>query len=266
MTDRLRHPAVMAAAIWVAVFCVLTATGQPYSVRVIRVGWQVVPVEALESNPVAAVWDLHVQPPLWNLVLGAIVAWSPIGVTAAAWLLSAAVGALLAASIAATLDRLGAPVRATLVLTSIATCNTQILQHAFEPRYDLAVAALLAGLVWSIVVQADLGVDRRSPVVPVAIATTLVMIRALYHPIWLLVVVVGLLWWMRRSLDRRQVALVTMAPLLVVGGWMLKNEVRFASPALSSWTGMNLLRSTLPAVDPERVDELIAEGRVDPVA
>ena len=92
------------------------------------------------------------------------------------------------------------------------------------------------------------------------------MVRALYHPVWLVAVVAGVLWWMRRSVDRRQVALVTLVPLVVVGGWMVKNEVRFDSPALSSWTGMNLLRSTLPAVDPARVDELVAAGELDPVA
>jgi hypothetical protein len=55
-------------------------------------------------------------------------------------------------------------------------------------------------------------------------------------------------------------------PVIVVGGWIVKNEVVFDRPTLSSWGGMNLLRSVEPAIDPDRVAELADAGRVSGVA
>ena len=62
--------------------------------------------------------------------------------------------------------------------------------------------------------------------------------RSLYHPIWLVVVVGATLVVARRHLDRRQVAAAIAVPLVLIGGWMLKNQALYGRPTLSSWVGM----------------------------
>ena len=97
---------------------------------------------------------------------------------------------------------------------------------------------------------------------PSLLATTLVLTRALYHPIWL-VLTLALLAWLRRGVvGIRQISMAIAIPLVLVGGWIVKNEVMFDRPAMSSWTGMNLLRSVWPAADPSQLADLRVAGRI----
>jgi hypothetical protein len=238
--------------------------GHAYSVRVLYAGWQFLPADALADHPIRAVWHLHHQPPVWNLLVGGVAAWTPIGLVASHALISVATGMALAATVTATLVQLGVSPRRAVLLAIVATANTQIVWHAFEPRYDLAVAALLALLVWSVARQVDS--RARSLLLPSVIATTLAMTRALYHPVWVLLTLGVLAWLWRDRLDRRRALAALAVPMLVIGGWIVKNEMQFGRATLSSWTGMNLLRSVEPAISPGRIDELYADRTVSGVA
>jgi hypothetical protein len=256
---------VVAAVGWAIVWTGLLATGQAYSTRALYGGWQMLPYDALVDDPLGSVWRLHVQPPLWNLQVGVIGAASPSDVVGQA-VVSLACGMLLAASICATLRRFGASVGVAWALTAVATLNTQVLAHAFTAQYDLAVAMLIAALVWS-VARLDRGTGRwRDLLVPVSLATVIVLTRALYHPLWLVAVLVVVGWRRRDQLDLRRALVCLAIPLVLVGGWVVKNEVVVGRATMSSWTGMNLLRATLPAVDPSRVAMLRADGAISDVA
>ncbi|WP_040495443.1 hypothetical protein [Ilumatobacter nonamiensis] len=262
----LAHAGLTAAAGWGLVWCLLITTGQQYRLRVLYAGWNMTPYDALVDDPFGSVWNTHIQPPLWNLQTGLIGAWSPFSSVVSHGSMSMIAGCLLAGAICATLVHLGASRPVAWGLTAAATLNTQVLQLAFEPKYDLAVAALLAGLVWSVARLDPTRRDARGLLLPVVIATALVMTRTLYHPAWLLSVLLVIGWQWREQLDRRRILMLTAVPLLVVGGWTAKNQVSFDEPALSSWTGMNLLRSTAPVVGPDRIAELRDEGVVSDVA
>jgi hypothetical protein len=258
------HPAAVAAASWTANWAALALLGHRYSVRVLYAGWQFLPADPLAADPVGSVWHLHHQPPLWNLLVGAVAAWSPFSLVASHAAISIVTGAVLAAAVADTLRLLGAGVRAATVLAVAATANTQVMQHAFEPRYDLAVAALLTLLVWAVARQAVRA--RRSLVAIAAIATVLAMTRALYHPVWVAATVGVLAWGWRSHVDRRRTLAALAIPIVAIGGWMAKNQVEFQHATLSSWTGMNLLRSVEPAIDPDRIVALRADGTISGVA
>lgn len=252
-------PAAVAAAVWVVHWVVLRATGQGYSVRVLYAGWQFLPADAAAAAPLRSVWSLHTQPPGWNLLVGAIGAWSPVSVSASHQIVTVLLGAALAASIAGTLRALDVPARWAIGVTAIATMNSQVMSNAFEPRYDLAVTALLAVLVWA-------AVRFRTLMPAVAVAVVLVMTRSLFHPLWLVVTVVLLALVARTRPTRRQLALAVALPVVVVGGWTLKNATQFGTVGLSSFTGMNLLRSVEPAVGDASMAELVDDGTVSGVA
>ncbi len=254
----------LSGVLWAANWIVLSATGQPYSVRVLYAGWQFLPVDSLRDDPFGSVWNLHIQPPGWNLLVGMVAAWSPVGQVTSHRAISLVLGVTLAAAVASTLRNLGASNRAAVLLTVVATMNSQVMANAFEPRYDLAVTTMLAVLVWA--VSSDALGATGSLLAAIGVAAVLVMTRALYHPIWLVVICGLLIWAWRGRVDRRRLAIVAIIPVVVVGGWLVKNEIVFDRPTMSSWGGMNLLRSVEPAIDPERVAELADAGRVSGVA
>ncbi|HYD08681.1 MAG TPA: hypothetical protein VEA78_01155, partial [Acidimicrobiales bacterium] len=99
-----------------------------------------------------------------------------------------------------------------------------------------------------------------------ALLTALVLTRSVYHPALVVPALGLLLWHHRRHIDRRVVAVTAAVPVLLVGGWLGKNLVLFDTATMSSWSGMNLLRSVAPAVGPERIGRLHEDGEVSGIA
>jgi len=151
LVESISSPPGIATVVWAGVWWLLTLTGQTYSLRALYAGYQIVPAEALLDDPLGSVWYLHIQPPTWNLLLGTVGGWSPFGLETSYQLLTLACGVVLASTLCATLGHLGAPRGWAIGLSLPATLTTQVLSHAFEPRYDFAVAAMLSALVWSVV-------------------------------------------------------------------------------------------------------------------
>lgn len=265
-----RCPPVLAASMWAAAWVLMLATGQRYSLRVLYAGWQFLPADSVASDPVGSVWHLHTQPPLWNAVVAAISAWSPLSLTVSHAIVSVATGSCLAASVCAILGRVGAGRSAALSLTAVATLNSQVLGMAWAPMYDLAVAALLAALTLACTRLFEPGVDDRTRsarlLVLSGIGTVLVMTRALYHPAWWLVTILVVIVTCRRLVSRNSMVVALALVLIPTCGWSIKNQVMFGSPSLSSWTGMNLLRATVPAVPLEDLERLHNEGNLSAVA
>src|SRR5262245_47181335 len=85
--ERTRRPllvapraALAALGICFAVRGLLYATGTRFSTAYLTYGWQIVPAETLARDPFGSVWYLHIQPPLFNLMTGVLLRWSPFSV------------------------------------------------------------------------------------------------------------------------------------------------------------------------------------------
>jgi hypothetical protein len=59
---------------------------------------------------------------------------------------------------------------------------------------------------------------------------------------------------------------LALVPLVLIGGWMVKNDVLFDRPTLSSWFGMNLQRAVIPVLDADELQAMFAAGDVSDVA
>jgi hypothetical protein len=81
-----------------------------------------------------------------------------------------------------------------------------------------------------------------------------------------LVVVASVAFAYRKRIDRRTMAAVLAIPLVVVGGWMAKNEVLFGTPTLSSWFGMNLQRAVIPVLPLDELEAMHEKGEVSDIA
>ena len=264
--------AARAGAIWLAVYMAVCWSGQDFDARYLDYGWQLIPWDILSSDPLRSIWYLHVQPPLWNATLG-LAAWlSPIGDVTTVQVVMATFGVATAAGCAELARRLGAGSRASVVIGLLATLHPEVLKGAFEPTYELAVAALLVAVALVAIgpgaeVATRRVLDPRRRVVLLAIVLTAVaMTRSLYHPVWLAVVLAATLWTYRRRLARRAVVTAVLVPLIVIGAWMGKNYVLFDRATVSSWFGMNLQRAVIPVLDLDDLDDMYDRGLVSDVA
>jgi hypothetical protein len=264
LLERARQSAVApAVAGWSVAYLLACLTGQRFNASYLRFGWQLIPYDTLRDAPITSVWYLHTQPPLWNLLVGSVGRWSPFPVAFSLQLVMAAAGAGLAGACAALARSLSLSRWVAVAVALAVTVNSDVLRLAFTPQYELPVAFALAAMI-------AIAIGSRgaswSCVGVIAVATVVVLTRSLYHPVWLAVTIATVLWWFRRSIDRRTVAACIVVPLVLVGGWMVKNDVLFGTATTSSWTGMNLLRSVQPIVPRADLQQLYAEGDISGVA
>lgn len=268
--DRLRASAAApAVACWLAVYGILVASGQRFDATYLNYGWQLVPWDVLSKQPWSSVWYLHIQPPLWNLTLG-VAAWSsPLGDSVTLQIVMASFGVIAVAAATILASRIGLSRRAAVIVALLVTLNPEFLKGVFEPTYELPVAAALLVLVS---VLAGLGSApesssiRRRLFAVAAIATTVSMTRSLYHPAWAVTIVIIALWFVRHRITPKTVAAVLAVPVIVMGSWMVKNDVLFGQPNLSSWFGMNLQRAVIPVLDRDDLVQMRNRGEVSEIA
>jgi hypothetical protein len=261
-----RRAGWLAAGGWLVVYLLVWATGQRFSTAYLDYGWQLIPWDILSARPLQSVWFLHIQPPLWNLTLGGLAKVSPLSDAITLQALQAAFGAVGAACAATIARRCRLGLGASVAVALVATANPEVLRNAFEPTYELATSTLLLAVV---VVLARFTADpswRRGPVLLAAAGTAVVLTRSLYHPLWLAVLLVAALVLARRHLDRRQVLAAVAVPVLLIGGWMAKNQALYGRPTLSSWFGMNLQRAVIPPLDRDDLQRMYDEGEVSDIA
>ena len=260
-----RHGGLVAAGLWFLAYVLVVATGQRFSIAYLDFGWQLVPWDILVHDPIRSVWYLHTQPPLWNLTLGCLAAVSPFSDRLTLQALQLVIGLLLVAVLPGILRALRVGPLTAVLLALVATLNPEVLGNAFSPTYELAVALLVALVVrtFQMVLARR---DTRSLVLLACALTALVLTRSLYHPLLIVVILGAAMWALRHHVSRRSLAVAAAVPVLLVGGWMLKNEALYGRATLSSWFGMNLQRSTIPILPKANLDALHAEGRVTDIA
>lgn len=262
------HPGLVSGAVWAAVYLIVCLTGQRFSTAYLDYGWQIIPWDTLSSDPVRSVWYLHVQPPLWNLVLGGLAWLSPVSDAFTLQVLMAGFGVLAAVWAAALARELGLRPGLAVTVGLVATLHPEVLKNAFEPTYELPTAALLLGVVLAAVRWGRDGHSLRWAGLLVGLTTAVVLTRSLYHPLWL-VIVVAFCWWVARggeALTTRRVLALALVPVVLIGGWMVKNEALFDRPTLSSWFGMNLQRAVIPVLDADELQAMFEAGEVSDIA
>jgi len=257
--------AVAAGGLWAAAYTVVCLAGEKFSTFYLGIAWQLVPYEILRADPIRSVWYLHIQPPLWNLAIGVIGRWSPLPDAISLQLLQATFGVLAAALLAVVLRRLSCRPWLALTLALLATLNPEFMRNAFEPTYEMPVAFLLVALVWALTWDRP-GREFRSLMGVASFATLVILTRSLYHPVWALAIVALVAWAYRDALPWKRIGVAFLVPLVLAGGWMLKNEVMFGRATMSSWFGMNLQRGVIPVLPLAEKQQMFDEGKISGVA
>lgn len=241
------------------------ATGGGFSTTALANSWQLLDLDQLVAHPFQSVTLLHIQPPLFNLFVGGVLRWSPLPHALTFQLAYLACGLVMVLALRALLIELGfTPGAATAGAVAIA-CDPALLSYENAVTYEVPVATLL--VVSSLLCARYVRTRRRAPLAGFLAATTLIVLtRALLHPVWLALCVVVILACARPQFSRRRVIAMVAVPLVIVGGWALKNQILFDEPSLSSWLGMNLARGVIAPMPRHDTDALIRAGKLTPAA
>lgn len=224
--------------------------------------WQLIDLWVLEESPLGSVWYLHIQPPLHNLLIGVVVAWSPfptMGTLFALYGISLLVAGLFLHDL---IVRWGVPPIVGGLIVGVAVADPTLLSTIRTGSYEVPVAAMLILVLW--LAQRYFDDPRARWLLLTALVMTLgALTRSLLHPVWVLGVLA--LMWLVRSVDRRQVVASLAIPLVLIGGWMVKNQVIFGTPTLTSWLGFNMQRGVTAPMGDDAVEQAVAEGAVSPI-
>lgn len=266
MTKVLREAGPLAALMWFAVYVLSCLSGQKFNTDYLNYGWQLVPWDILSTDPIRSVFYLHIQPPLWNLLLGTTAWVSPFSDRLTLQVLMALIGVAVAWLAAVMARRLGLSRNTAVIVALIATLHPEVFKGAFEPTYELATAGLLLVVLIAV---ADLSrkenVHRSLVILSIAVTVT-ALTRSLFHPIWAVLIMIFGLWLMRHRINWKSTIVVLSIPVIFMGGWMAKNEVLFGHATMSSWFGMNLQRAVIPVLPKDQLDHMYAQGQVSDIA
>ncbi|MCU1496636.1 MAG: hypothetical protein JWM47_589 [Acidimicrobiales bacterium] len=262
LRERLAGSAIAVGAV-VAVVVTMVRAGVGMHRDDLGGSWQLIERHALADDPLGSVWYLHIQPPLHNLVIGSVLRWSPfpaMGTVMALYVLALVAIALLLTDL---LSRWRVhPVLAGSA-TAIAMVNPNLLSTVVVASYEVPVTALVVASIWWF--QRQLQRPGAVPLLGLSVTlTALAMTRSLFHPAFVVGIVA--LAAVARRIPWRQVAVAVAIPLVVIGGWMVKNEILFGTPTMSSWVGFNLQRGVVAPMEREQVEAAVEDGTVSSLA
>jgi len=249
--------AIVAATV-LAVFVTLLLEGGGVSGRELETAWQLLDLQVLGDDPVGSVWYLHTQPPLHNLVVG-IVAWTPLPLAGTLFVLYAASLLVTGLALHALLVRWQLPPVPAGAVVALALASPSLPNTVRIVSYEIPVAMLVVGTLWAIQRYLDEPALRWLLAVS-ALATLGVLTRSLLHPVWLLAILALVL--VARPVAPRHLAAAAAIPLVLVGGWMVKNQALFDTATTSSWLGFNLQRGVTGPMQDGDVEAAVRDGTV----
>lgn len=247
----------------VGVFAVVRATyfftGGGMATSLLQTSWQLLDLKQLRDDPFGSVALLHIQPPLFNLFVGSVERWGPIdpgGVYKVLYLLC---GLVLVVSLRALLLELGWSSLASTIGAAVVAASPVLLSYENTITYELPVAtAIVVAGLWCV---RYVRTRRTAHLVILAAALTFAtMTRALMHPLWLVGVLAFVLIVAHPERGWRAVVAGFAIPVVFAGGWMLKNQILFDEPNLSSWLGDNLARGVIAPMPKHEIKKLVRDG------
>ncbi|MDQ3446678.1 MAG: hypothetical protein M3496_10980, partial [Pseudomonadota bacterium] len=239
---------------WFAITRVLAgAAGVSPDPAIPEMLWQLLPFELLRDRPAESIWYLHSQPPLYNVLVAALLqlpgdfqAWWRV-----VWI---GVGLAFPLVICAALLVAGAPRWLVHVFTLAVSLNPTLLlyENLLLYTYPEALCVLLG--FYALLLT---GLGRPRWVMFSVATTTLVLFRAMFQPLWSLGIAVTTVTALGSAENAQhrtggrswKVAGMALVLPLVIGGLLiLKNGLLFDVWTSSSWFGHNVAKLTVMAM------------------
>ena len=219
---------------------------------------QILAPDLLRHHLLQSIWYLHAQPPLFNLMIGAVLKWSPLAQGFTFQVIFFLTGLALMLGLYDLARQLTLGRRTAFVLAVVVGCAPAVVMWENVLNYDYFVAAFL---VWIADATARWvrGGNAGALAAVSALGAATVLLRSLMHPVFYVLLLAILLLLRPPRWTRRVVAAIAI-PALLVGGVMLKNEIIFGSPELSNWLGYNLRLIAISSLPDHVQADLRARG------
>ncbi len=219
---------------------------------------QVLDPELLRHDLFRSIWYLHAQPPLFNLLLGLVLRVAPGSGSGALHVLYLGAGLVLMFGLYDLGRQLALGRTLAVGVTVVVGCGSTVIVYENVVNYDFLLMVVVVLLLDAAARWVRCG-HLRTLAAFTGLAAVAVLTRSMFHPVWF-VVVVGLAIAARRpAWSWKPVAAIVIPGALIVGA-MLKNEIMFGTPQLSTWFGGNFNRSAVTSLTPREQDQLRRAG------
>ncbi|MGQ0722944.1 MAG: hypothetical protein ACT4PE_15450 [Candidatus Eiseniibacteriota bacterium] len=261
MSGTILRPSVLLLGVFALSRAAVAAAGVRFDPGLLPLNQYLDP-DLLRGDLARSLWHLHMQPPLFNLLLGIGVKISPERPDVVFRMVFLALGAASALAMHAALRRLGAGAFVAFALAAVTSCAPSTVLYQNHLFYTHPVVALLVVDAWLLHRFAS-GWRVRDGLAFFAVLAVVALTRAMFHLVWL----AGAALLIAAASRRPRIVLVAAAgPIAVVALWYARTWVLFGSFAASTWFGMNLANVTLQMTPLEERAELVREGRLSPYA
>lgn len=228
--------------------------------------WHFIEPELLRERLVESVFYLHSQPPLFNLWLGVYHKLFGSAMPVAFAVTYFALGVVLCVQMHAVARAAGVSPWLRTIGVAVFCASPAVLLYENFLLYAYPVAVLLAWAAARFHRALESGRER-DWFVFAALVVAIVLMRALYHPVWLAAVLTASAFAVVRLRGRlRPLARPALIALFLVGAVLVKNQIVFGHATLSSFSGMNLSRVVLDRMDGQERDAWVARGDLSPWA
>ncbi|MCB0958848.1 MAG: hypothetical protein KDB04_04930 [Acidimicrobiales bacterium] len=254
-----------AVAIWaVARLVLVVGLGLRMDDRFLWFGPQMPDLTLLQDRLAETLWYLHTQPPLYAGFVGLALKVSPLSTAGTFLVTNLAMGVALAVVLGRLFRLLGLGRPATFVALALVVTNPALVALELIASYDQPTILLLAALALKTGRYVASGLGRDLAWVA-SLATAAALTRTIFHPLWLALVLAGVLALRHPRAEPRRVAALVGAPLLLVLALVAKNAVLFDVTGLTSFAGPSISKIAGAAASDEQVAELQRDGTVSPI-
>jgi hypothetical protein len=239
----------------------LYAAGVKFDASGLTWYWQYIEPSLLTDRLFESLWNLHSQPPGFNLALGLALKLSPVHFAAlihGGYIVLGGVATVCLYLLARQLGLSNRVAAAVSILFAVAPA-TMLYENWLFYEYPAMCLLLLASVLLHRFAATG---SRGSGTAFFLVAAVLIYLRSIFQLVWLIPILLALV----RVRGARTVAICAAAPMVLILLLYSKNLVMFGVPTTSSWLGMNLSRATVVRLPPETRNELAAAGVLHGVA
>jgi hypothetical protein len=262
-TMPMRRFVAVLAVFFAGVHAMLYAAGVRMDTTPLGVFMQYADPELLRARLLETCWYLHIQPPLFNLFLGAVLKLSPETYGIAFNVIYLLLGFILFLSIVVLQTRLGVSRVLAAAVAMVFVISPSFLLYEHLLAYTFPCAALLTLSVISLDGFLRDGPARAGWLFFLSLFL-LGGVRATYHLLYFALAVIFVLAVIKPP--RRRVLWMALIPALLLTSLYVKNAILFGEFSTCSFAGKNLWIKTVGNFRWDDKVRLVEEGQLSPVS
>jgi len=220
--------------------------------------WQTLPMDAMQKDLWGSLWNLHAQPPIFNLY--GFLVHQVVGPTrhlVGLHYVQILLGSLMCGMLYPLLKHIMRRPVVAFVAALVISLNPVIFLYEAFILYTLLTAVLVVAALFALMRYCETSKLSRL-LLFVLLINALALTRSAYHLVLLIPILV--LGGIVARAQWRRFLILSLLICLPTLGWYTKNQVKFGFFGASSWMGSNMWRSVAAEYSKEELRALHSEG------